>query len=169
MGKKLKGVWDAVADRVAPHTVPSSLRNPFLSPFLSFLASQPFLASNMVLAPPLPLSFAGDCFPALDMAIVEELRKSPLFFLQPAFIADIKRSLIPVPAACEGYQCACCRAPILNTDTPMSFYDDDRSVCSADCADLMATTTEEDEEACWEYEDAMDAYIDYVLDCDYDW
>ncbi len=124
----------------------------------------------MVLAPLSPLSFAGDCFPALDSSIVEELRKSPLFFTQPSYLAEMKRMLIPVPAACEGHQCTCCCAPILNTDTPMSFYDDDRSVCSAECAaEYAAECEEEDEEACWEYEDALDAYIDSVLDCDCKW
>jgi hypothetical protein len=121
----------------------------------------------MVLAPLSPLSFAGDCFPTLDSSIVAELHKMPLFFTQPAYLAEMKRVLIPVPAACEGHQCTCCNSPILNTDTPMSFYDDNHSVCSAECAAECAA--EEDEEACWECDDALDAYIDSVLDCDYDW
>ncbi len=104
--------------------------------------------------------------PFTDAAVCQTvlaLQQSPLFFRKPAYLAEMQKAVLPVPAVCEGIQCSCCKKPMLRTETPMDFYDDaDGSVCSEDCVEIYMDATDVDE-------DAMDAYIDSVLDYDYDW
>ncbi len=109
--------------------------------------------------------------PFTDAAICQtvlQLQQSPLFFQKPAYIAEMQKAVVPTPAVCEGTQCICCRKPVLRLETPMDFYEDacDKSVCSEDCAETYAAYAEDDTDV---DEDAMDAYIDAVLDNDYDW
>jgi len=74
---------------------------------------------------------------------------------RPAYLEELKRTLLPSPVSCEGSRCEDCGAPTLLTDTPMDFYDYD-NVSDEYC------------ESC-EDQDAYNEYIDAMLDQDYDW
>ncbi len=86
------------------------------------------------------------------------------FAFLPSFMLELQQNLLPIPASCEGFHCQRCHSPVLKTDSPMDFYDEEH-FCNL----------EEPEEDQWSMDqcpmdtDALDAYIDYMLDCDYDW
>jgi hypothetical protein len=79
-------------------------------------------------------------------------------FLQ-SYMHELKQHLLPVPVACEGFRCNHCDSPVLRTDSPMDFYDDDH-VCDEildedyDCYEDYSETNE----------DELNEFIDYVLD-----
>lgn len=72
----------------------------------------------------------------------------------PAFVAEIQRVTLPEPVACEGIRCYHCNTPVICT--PMEFCD---PCCEGPDVDAGVDDDEE----------AMDAYIDEVLDRDYDY
>jgi len=79
--------------------------------------------------------------------------RSP-FFAAP-FIAEICRVTLPEPVTCEGIRCHHCDAPVVCA--PMDVHD---PCCEGPDVDIGA-----DEDAL----DALDTYIDEVLDQDYDY
>ncbi len=110
----------------------------------------------------------------------------------PFYLPELKSVLIPAPVYCEGSTCAGCGTGMVRSEFPMAFYDD--AYCSDACSDACSERTqsiasceeilsmqavelreiEEDELTDEELEqqleeEARDAYIDYVLDNDYDW
>ncbi len=107
----------------------------------------------------------------------------------PFYLPELKSVLIPAPVYCESSTCAGCGTGMVRSEFPMTFYDD---YCSDACSDAHSERTQSvesceeilsmgavelreiedltDEELEQELdEDAMNAYIDYVLNNDYDW
>ena len=73
-------------------------------------------------------------------------------------LLELKQTLLPVPAVCAGFHCNRCHSPVLHTDFPMDFYEDEH---------WCEEEPEQPEEPI--DEDALNNYIDSVLDTDYDW
>jgi hypothetical protein len=76
-----------------------------------------------------------------------------------SFLDDIKKAIHVVPVTCEGYQCTQCQCTVLRSDSPMEFYEDVH-VCEPDIPDIDELDDTLDN-------DALDDYIDYILDGQY--
>ncbi len=82
-----------------------------------------------------------------------------------SYMQELKQTLLPMPATCAGFHCNHCHAPVLQTDSPMDFYDEEH-FCDEpynepyDEPDVPEEPVNEDE---------LNDYIDYMLDNDYDW
>jgi hypothetical protein len=103
--------------------------------------------------------------------MVQSLLMMPLFAAKPAYLEEVKRTFLPAAVTCEGIQCTRCQSPILRI-TPMEFDEVSTECCEAAEAAEAAKTTEDYFEDYLDEEvdaDALDAYIDEVLDNDYDY
>ncbi len=73
-----------------------------------------------------------------------------------SYMNEMKQTTIMTPTTCEGYMCTYCHSPVVRSDSPMEFYEDEH-VC-----DVSSVESEMDE-------DTLNECIDFALDMDYDW
>ena len=88
-----------------------------------------------------------------------------------SFMQELQRNIIPIPASCTGFQCQRCHSAVLQTDFPMDFYDEHICNMNDPCC-VLENDYDGDHGDHGDHNDddiALDTYIDYMLDHDYDW